>query len=248
MPQAILITRPEPGGARFAAQLRDAAPNPDDLQICLSPVMRIVAEAADVPLDGVRGLVFTSQYGVEQFAARVQGRGLPVFAVGRATGEAARAAGFGEVAEAEGDASSLARMIIAKGVRGPVLHVRGTVVAGDVAAELRAAGIETRQALVYRQEAAAPTAQALGLLAGDAPVIVPLFSPRSAALWFEGQAARPPRAPLVILALSAAVARAVPEGAGGVMIADKPDVRAMLELLPDALAAAKRLEGANGAQ
>ena len=243
MPITILITRPEPGGSRFAEQLRDAQV---DLQICLSPVLRILPEAGDIPLDGVRGLIFTSQYGVAEYAARTSVRDLPGFAVGGATAEAAQAVGLA-VSDGGGDAEALVAHIIAQRPRGPLLHLRGSVAAGDVVGDLSAAGIETRAAVLYRQEAAAPAPEAQSLLAGSAPVIVPFFSPRSAALWFA-QGAAQAHPPLVILALSAAVARAVPEGAGTVLVAARPDAQAMLDLMPDAIAAAKRLEGANGAQ
>lgn len=242
MAHTILITRPEPGGTRFEAQLRAKF---GDVPVCLSPILEIVPQPGAVPLEGVRGLIFTSQYGVEQFVARVTGRDFSVFTVGAATGAAARLAGFAEVTEAEGDAASLVEMIVAREIDGPLLHLRGGVAAGDVAGDLKAAGIETRVAILYRQQEAAATPEAKALLAGDAPVIVPLFSPRSAALWF---AQSTPRAPLVMIAISAAAARAVPEGAGSVFVAQTPDAEAMLRCVPDAIAAAKRLEGVNRAQ
>ncbi|MBZ8118501.1 uroporphyrinogen-III synthase [Roseovarius sp. LXJ103] len=242
MAHTILITRPEPGGTRFEAQVRAQF---SDVRTCLSPILEIVPEPDAVPIHGVRGLIFTSQYGVEQFAAQVARRDFPVFAVGGATGVVARAAGFGDVVEAEGDAVSLVAKIIEHGVLGPLLHLRGGVAAGDVAGDLTAAGIETRVAILYRQDEAAPTPEAKALLAGTAPVIVPLFSPRSAALWF---AQSKPRAPLVIIAISEAVARAVPEGVAPMFVAHTPDAEAMLRLMPVAIAAAKRLEGAKGAQ
>ncbi len=66
-------------------------------------------------------LALTSPNGVEAFAATVRERHWPVLAVGDATAQAARAAGFSEVASAGGDASDLARLILAHGAR-RVLH------------------------------------------------------------------------------------------------------------------------------
>ena len=56
-------------------------------------------------------LVFTSANGVAAFAALTPDRALPVFTVGDATAEAARAAGFAAVRSAGGDIGMLAALL-----------------------------------------------------------------------------------------------------------------------------------------
>ena len=77
-------------------------------------------------------------------------------------------------------------------------------------------------------------------------MILPLFSPRTCHIFFQDAAAR---APLVVLALSNAVAARVPRGAArAVIVADRPDAEAMLMALPAAWEIAKRVEGENSPQ
>ena len=109
------------------------------------------------------------------------------------------------------------------------LHVRGA----EVAAELPLPGI-----VVYRQQALALSQAARALVQGTAPVILPLFSPRAAAL--ARAAVTDSRAPLWIAPISAAAAAAwddaAPPGAASRRsVAPDPDAtgvrRAIEELL-----------------
>ena len=66
-------------------------------------------------LTGVAALAFTSANGVAAFAALTPDRSRPVFTVGDATAQAARAAGFARVESAGGDLDRLAALITAQG-------------------------------------------------------------------------------------------------------------------------------------
>lgn len=79
-------------------------------------------------------LAFTSPNGVDAFARLTPRRDWPAFAVGDATAEAARAAGFGPVRSADGDIHALARLIDAEWPpgRGPVLNPGPARPAGDL--------------------------------------------------------------------------------------------------------------------
>ncbi len=242
MPPTVLITRPEPYGAEFAALLR-AAPG-GDLPVILSPALVIEAAGALPGLDGYHWLIFTSRSGVRRFVALSERRDIPVYAVGDATAQEARGAGMRAIS-CSGDAGDLLSRIRADGVRGPMLHLRGEHAAANVAGALRDAGIPADEAVIYAQRRAPLSAEARACLDGSAPVIAPVFSPRSAAALF---ADGPPRAPLVVLAISAAAAARVPERAHGaaaqtVIVAERPDAAAMLRAWPAALSAAYRLEG-----
>ncbi|WP_171054697.1 uroporphyrinogen-III synthase [Roseovarius arcticus] len=238
MPPVILITRPEPYGAEFAATLRTLPGG--DLPTILSPALQIGALGTVPDLGAYRWLIFTSRNGVRYFAGASARRDIPVYAVGDATADEARRAGM-EAISCGGDARDLVARIIADGARGPMLHLRGAHTAADIAGVLTAAGIKTDEAILYSQRSAPLTDAARACLMGDAPVIAPVFSPRSAAALFNDV---PTTAPVVVLAISDAAATCIPEGAAReVIIADHPDMAAMLRAWPQALSAAYRLEG-----
>lgn len=89
--------------------------------------------------------------------------------------------------------------------------------------------------VVYDQTAVPPSAEALGVLAGSAPVILPLFSPRSARL--AAAAAAGARAPLLPVAISAAAAHAWGAArAEPTRLALRPDAAAMLAAVTAAAA------------
>ena len=130
-------------------------------------------------------LIFTSRHGVTGFCRLSTRRDLPAYAVGCATAAEARRQGFVPIA-AGGDAASLLARIAADGVTGPFLHPRGAHVATDIARALRQAGHTAHEAVVYDQQAQPLTNAARATLDGEAPVILPLMSPRSAVLFFRG--------------------------------------------------------------
>ncbi len=243
MPPTILITRPEPGASRFIAALRDLPGG--DLPVVLSPVLSIQPQGALPDLAGVRWLIFTSQYGVFRFAQLSARRDIPAYCVGDTTAQAAEAAGMRAISCA-GDARDLLARIAADGSTGPMLHLRGTHAAADVAGALTAAGTPATEAVLYSQRRIPLNDAALACLMGTAPVIAPVFSPRSAAMLLEGACVT---APLVILAISRAAADRVPGGAAqACIVADRPDAAGMARAWPDALAEAYRLEGTKRAQ
>ncbi len=243
MAPTLLILRPEPGASRFAAAAR-ARWGPD-LRLIVSPVMRIERRGDLPPLDDVRTLIFTSRNGVAAFAAASDRRDIPAFAVGDATAERARAAGL-SVTACGGDARDLIVRVAAAEPATPCLHLRGEHAAVDLAAALNQAGIETREAVLYRQVAQEMTAAARAALDGAAPVLVPLFSARSARLFFAAGAAR---APLFAAAISANVAAEVPDERVRLLsVAERPDGDGVMMALDELMDAAKRLEGNNPAQ
>ncbi|RCW85819.1 uroporphyrinogen-III synthase [Paracoccus lutimaris] len=181
----LLLTRPEPASRRFAAEAAHLG-----LETVIAPVLRIVPVAHDTArLAQAQGLVFTSVHAVP-WAGPGQGR--PAICVGPATAEAARAAGF-NVTEGPGDAARM--MPLLAGLGEDWLHPHGA----HVARQLPVPGM-----VVYDQMPQPLTDAAHRVLAGSAPVILPLFSPRSAGLLSAqlGQA----HAALWLVAISAAAA------------------------------------------
>ena len=129
-----------------------------------------------------------------------------------------------------GTAEELVAAILADRPGGTVFCPRAQDQAVDVAKLLNLAGIETVSEVVYAQIAQSPTDEACDLLAGTDPVILPLFSARSARLAvaaFHGH-----RAPLCVAAISAQVAKeAEGLGAGEVFVAETPDAAGMIGAL-----------------
>lgn len=178
----VLVTRPAEDAERTAALL--AAHGYDALVeplIAIEPAADAAAALGD--LAGVAGLVFTSANGVRAFAGACARRDLPVFAVGPATAEAARSAGFADVRTASGDVDALATLVAAacRPEAGPLLHVAGEVVAGDLAGRLAEAGFAVQRAVLYRARPAAVLTQALkDTLARNRLAAALFFSPRTA--------------------------------------------------------------------
>lgn len=81
------------------------------VQTIVSPLLEIVDLPCDVDISSDTSLIFTSVNGVEAHVRHDSGRGYPVYCVGKATADAARAAGFERVMEAEGTGAHLQALI-----------------------------------------------------------------------------------------------------------------------------------------
>ncbi len=243
MTPTILITRPDPAGAQFADDIRQQIGC--GVTIVISPLMRIVFDDVPLDLEGIDRLIFTSRNGVEAFARASERRDIACYCVGDATARVARDHGLNAVS-ASGAAGDLLARIWADAVTGPCLHIRGEHAVGDIAPRLDASGIPTREAILYRQVPHALSEEAQDLLRGDRPVILPLFSPRTADVFFANHGGRPR---MTVVALSPAVSAKVPETfAGEVIVAERPDAGAMLEVIRRLLDQGKALEAGKLAQ
>ncbi|MEJ6404320.1 uroporphyrinogen-III synthase [Yoonia sp. 2307UL14-13] len=219
MTPTVLITRPEAQGHAFAAKLRAAWDGAMD--VVVSPLLRIAPIAADLPpCDAV---ILTSANGVAQAVRLGLAAGTTAYCVGPTTADAARDAGFLPVV-GPGDAAGTVAMVCEKRPSGRLIHIRGEHARGDIAKALTRAGLTCADVVAYRQEPVALNAAACAAVAGDAPIIAPVFSPRTAKLLAE---AVPFRAPLHVVAISEA---AVPDlAAADVIIAPRPDGGGMLD-------------------
>jgi uroporphyrinogen-III synthase len=149
----LLVTRPAPDGARTAAALRAQGHD-----VMLAPLLGIEPEPApDLGSGPWGGVLMTSANAARAIAEHPRKDELtvlPLFAVGRRSAEAARAAGFADVISADGDAAALARLVVARRekpqVRLPLLYLAGEDRAADLAGALEAQGIATQTVVVYR--------------------------------------------------------------------------------------------------
>jgi uroporphyrinogen-III synthase len=172
----VWITRARPAAEATAERVRALGH-----QAVVAPLLEVRdVKDATIDLMGVAALAFTSANGVRAFAEKSGERGLRVFAVGAATAQAARQAGFRSVLSADGDVEALAQGIAGRSgeIFGAVLHAGAKELAGDLVGELARRGVEARRLVLYEtMPAVISEAQARSLLKSDA---VLLHSPRAA--------------------------------------------------------------------
>ena len=214
MKPLLVLTRPEPQSREIAAALGE------DVTVIVSPVMRIVAATVLPDLQDYAGIILTSANGV---VPGLDLAGKRAYCVGKRTGKAATRAGA-EVALTARDANDLVARIE---TGGPLLHLRGQHARGNISYRMNSAGIETHEAVIYAQEALPLTLEARLALEGNGPVILPLYSPRSAQL--VGEQIGTPGTHVQTISMSDAVARAwrAATGAGSVVV-DTPIGESML--------------------
>ena len=144
----LLVTRPEPDGARTAAALRQRGHH-----VLVAPVLH--TEPVTAPLSDARfsAVILTSANAARALAAhpaRARLMGLPAFAVGHRSAAAASAVGFADVRSAGGDQTDLAGLIRAQRLDGPLLYLAGEDRAGDLGSALASQGLEVHTLVIYR--------------------------------------------------------------------------------------------------
>ncbi|MEH3122681.1 MAG: uroporphyrinogen-III synthase [Sphingomonas phyllosphaerae] len=207
-----LVLRPEPGNARTCAALAAAGIEPVALPLFAAvPVAWSPPDPADYD-----AMLLTSAQAVRLAGdglARLAG--LPVVAVGGATAATARAAGLDVAVVGEGDAAAA---VARAGAFPRLLHLAGRE-------HVAQAGVAT---LTVYASGAMPVAPRALTAALDAVVL--LHSAR-AAQRFALLAEHLARHRIRLAALSPAIAVAAGAGWAGVIVADRPDDRALIEAL-----------------
>ena len=212
----LLILRPQPGADETAQRARALGLDPVVAPLfTIRPLPWQAPDASDVD-----AVMLTSAN-----AARHGGKGLApllgltCYAVGEATADAARAAGFTDVRIGPEDGVALLMAMEADGVA-EALHLCGADHVSFEPAEIR-----IRRIPVYKAEAVAELPAAAAGLDGDAVAL--LHSPR-AARHFASLAGD--RSRVAIVAISARTARAAGEGWRTLVVAPRPRDEALLEL------------------
>ena len=229
MRKFILTVRPEPDGALDVAAL--ARRNVPALS---APLMAPAYLEPDIPeRERFGGVVLTSRHAVTGLLAATDGKlsegiaGLPVFAVGRATGRAAREAGFRDVAIGHGGGAGLVPLVAeaASRLNGPLLWPAAAHRGFDMKAAL--AGIaEVALAPVYemRETEGIPDDADAAIAGGDVLCVI-LMSARSARLFRARLLARGhdrARAGMALIAGSDAIAAAAGDGWAEMFVAKRP--------------------------
>ena len=228
----VLITRPRERAVELARELERRGDT-----ALIEPLLTIEPIGDVVPeLLGVQAIVMTSARAVPALSPAA--KALPIFAVGDATADAARAAGCEIVISAGGAAADLAGLITARcrPSRGALLHLSGEQVSEGLAEPLAEAGFALSRQVVYRAVAAdALTPATVEALAARQLDAVLLFSPRTARIFVEligRHGLRGSITRIAAICLSAAVAQPCREIVwGAVHVAARPELGAFLEAL-----------------
>ena len=145
----LLLTRSEPEASETAGALRARGH-----EVIVEPMLEIVFEP---PPEGLTpaGLIVSSKNGVRALAAWPDAKkwhGLPLFAVGDETADAARADGFREVASASGTSEELAALVQRDfpAGRGMLLYVAAAERTPTLEVRLTDAGYDLGTAVAYR--------------------------------------------------------------------------------------------------
>ena len=212
----LVILRPEPAGSASVARAREMG-----LDAVAVPLFEVEPVAGDAPEAGsFDALLLTSANAVRCGGEALQGlRGLPVHAVGQATADAAREAGFGIATIGTADADRLLGSI-EPGQK--LLHLTGEHRAGA-----DDAGHEITRIVVYRSRAVEQPAgidQARG-------AVVAVHSPRAGARFAQLAGAMGlDRSSIAVVAISDAAAKAAGHGWEGIEVAERPDDSTLLAL------------------
>jgi uroporphyrinogen-III synthase len=235
----LLITRPHPDAERTAATLR-AAGHAVDVAALLR-IETIPAELGSGPWSALAVTSPNALRALDEYPGRAALLGLRLFAVGRRTAAAARAAGFRDVESAGGNVEALARRLGAwanenPAGRDPLLYLAGEDRSGDLAGALAAAGQSVTTVVVYRAVRADkfPPAVTAALSVGQFDGVLH-FSRRSAQAYIDCARAGGMLAEALAPAhfcLSAQIAEPLAAvGAKRIRIAPRPEEAALIELV-----------------
>jgi uroporphyrinogen-III synthase len=242
---AVLVTRPHPDDEITASSLRARG-----FEVLLAPMLRFEPVAFHDDEDARYGAIIVTSAnalrGLSPHLVSSRLLKLPLFAVGEHTAAAARAAGFGNVTSADGDAGGLRDLVLAKvkarqlKKASPLLYLAGADLARDLAGELGERGLTVVTQTTYRMMPVPSLPQEVcDAFSANRVKAVLHYSRRSARAFLE--AARAGGVEISALAIpqcciSAEVASVVHDaGAPQVMVAASPDENALFEALDRAL-------------
>lgn len=197
----VLLTRPSVQSTEFRQKLGAEA------DVVISPIIEIRPVNFSIKKGAYHTFVFASQNAVQAGARSMDLRGLRGVTVGDRSAKVARDLGM-DVVSAGGNAQDLIATVISLKPEGKTLFIRGEHTRGDVAEQLNLAGIETDFVIAYGQDEQQLSSEARELLRGDRPVIIPLFSPRSARLLSQQIAKVAKLPPIALIGMSDSVIRA----------------------------------------
>ncbi len=233
----LLVTRPEADAGALAEELRNLGHEP-----AVEPLLEFRALDFDpAPLKTAQALIFTSRNGLRALRQKLDPGSIascPVFCVGSETERRVRQAGFQTVVASADSAEQLAGKIATLTAKGAKLvHVTGEHQAFDLAQALSRDGLSISTLRVYAmKERSAFDCQLIDAFKAGAIGGVMLMSPRTAEIFVSlcGRHALVDRVrSLDYYCLAGSVANRLRQlEPVHVHVASKPDLAALLALLP----------------
>ncbi len=144
---AILVTRPSETAKKLGSRLERLGHS-----VLYAPMLDIkFREGLTLDPSEAQALLVTSANGVIGYAALTSSRDIRVYTVGDKSAETARSTGFETVFSAQGTVEELAELVIGEldPEKGPLLHVGGARLAGDLKQRLESAGFSYRREILY---------------------------------------------------------------------------------------------------
>jgi uroporphyrinogen-III synthase len=226
----IAVTRPEEDAGPLRAKLEALGHD-----VTVTPLLEI-SPRGDVTIPHLpwQAVAVTSANGIRALALPHGLESIRTLTVGPQSLKAALAAGL--TAEAHGgDVNGLAAFIRGNldPAKGPILYLSGAETAGDLEAQLKAAGFACHRLVLYDAVPACTLGETGGAMRSRLVDAVMLYSPRSAKIWrglVETERLDAQAAEIRHLCLSRNVAAVLPE-AWAKAVAASPDEAAMLALL-----------------
>ncbi len=173
-----LLTRPKADSDQLAQNLRTLGH-----RVHRESLLHITLHNNKVELDDFQAILFTSANGVRAFSPNTPDRTILCFTVGQATALEARKAGFPDVTSAGGNVDHLAALVVKTldPAAGPLLHISGQDVAGNLSGTLDQAGFQvTRRRLYTATPATALSLETQELITSHCLTHMPFYSPRTA--------------------------------------------------------------------
>jgi uroporphyrinogen-III synthase len=233
----VLVTRPLHSGKRTAERLREMGHEP--LLLPLSHPVHDVGAALDGLARTDGAIAVTSAEAIRAITERKDAIAFhvqrPLYAVGEATADEAKTAGFRSVVASSGSGADLADTIASLG-RDRVLYLAGFPRAETFEARAREIGLNITVAECYRMEPfPIDAAWFQTILAEQRPDSILFYSRQTAESFFGLPGMRTRQdviAGIRLLCLSAAVAAAIPAPLReNIAIAEMPEERSLLSLL-----------------
>jgi uroporphyrinogen-III synthase len=231
MAPTILITRPREEAARTAAAFKARG-----FETLIEPMLDVVpVDDPTFSTEDAQAILLTSGNGARALGRTQVPRDMPVFTVGDRTAEEARAQGFTRVEAAGGNVEALAALVTAQldPSGGPLIHISGRDVAGDLEGAVTAKAFTYRRHVLYKAHAAERFSEALTAALRAHTIAGVIFYSARTATTFVMLAKRAGLAEafeaMTAICLSEAVAAAARElNWGHIQITPRPEVEARI--------------------
>ena len=233
----LLVTRPDEDASVTIAALEAMGH-----EAIAAPLLAIHALSdTAIPDEKWQAILITSANGARAVGSHPDFetlKSIHVFTVGAASPEAARDVGFTFVASAEGNVETLVPLVAARldASAGPLLHIAGSVIAGDLKGGLEVCGFRVQRVVLYEARVAEhlPGVAREALATGKVDGIL-FYSPRTAATFTDlvkSAGLEAALRPVTAYCLSAPVAEAL-DGLPfrDIQVSDEPRQGALLSLI-----------------